>query len=344
LQTTATREDHTLLSARLIHPNFIRLAATAALLAATSAVAAQPAAADPNDRVEANLRDGQLTVIGTRAADEIVLRLRELAPGTLEVAARGRVVSFDRSTFDRIVVRAGRGDDHVQMDESEGAFTDTEQTTVVGGRGEDRMLGGLGAETFRGGPGDDLVDGNAGNDLGVLGGGEDVFIWDPGDGSDRVEGEGGEDTMLFNGSDAAETFDMSANGERLRFFRNVGNITMDTAGVERVDLRAKGGTDITTINDLSATDVTDVEVDLAGVTTTPDAQTDRVIVNGSDAADAISVDAIAGAVEVSGLAARTAVRNADADLDILEVNGRDGADTFDVADDVESLIGVLTQD
>jgi len=43
---------------------------------------------------------------------------------------------------------------------------------------------------------------------------------------------------------------MTANGNRLRSFRDVAGITMDTAGVERVDFNARGGADLVTINDL----------------------------------------------------------------------------------------------
>ncbi len=45
----------------------------------------------------------------------------------------------------------------------------------------------------------------------MLGNGDDVFIWDPGDGSDVVEGQKGFDTMVFNGAAAAEHFDLIAN-------------------------------------------------------------------------------------------------------------------------------------
>ena len=70
-----------------------------------------------------------------------------------------------------------------------------------------------------------------------MGAGDDVFVWDPGDGSDVVEGgDGRSDTLRFNGTAAAEQFTLSANGNRLRLFRDVGNVTMDTAGVELVDL------------------------------------------------------------------------------------------------------------
>ena len=52
--------------------------------------------------------------------------------------------------------------------------------------------------------------------------------------------------MLFNGSNAGENIDLSANGNRLRLFRDVGNITMDTDGVEQVDVNALGGADTIT--------------------------------------------------------------------------------------------------
>src|SRR5204862_6493876 len=60
-----------------------------------------------------------------------------------------------------------------------------------------------------------------------LGAGNDVFQWDPGDGSDIVEGQDGFDTMLFNGANIAEKIDISANGGRVRFTRDIASITMD---------------------------------------------------------------------------------------------------------------------
>ena len=83
-----------------------------------------------------------------------------------------------------------------------------------------------------GGDGNDFIDGQQGNDTAFLGAGDDVFQWDPGDGSDTVEGQDGTDTMLFNGSAIDENFDVSANGGRVRFTRNIGNIVMDLNDVE----------------------------------------------------------------------------------------------------------------
>ena len=51
--------------------------------------------------------------------------------------------------------------------------------------------------------------------------------------------------MVFNGADVAEHVDLSRERRRrLRFVRDVGNITMDHAGVERVDFNALGGADV----------------------------------------------------------------------------------------------------
>src|SRR2546429_237469 len=44
-----------------------------------------------------------------------------------------------------------------------------------------------------------------------------------------------------------------SQSNRLKFFRTQGNVTMDTAGVERVDFNALGGADLVTVNDLTGT-------------------------------------------------------------------------------------------
>src|SRR6185437_4764243 len=84
--------------------------------------------------------------------------------------------------------------------------------------------------------------------------------------------------------------DLSANGNRLRFFRDAGNITMDTNGVETVDFNALGGADTITVNDLTGTDVRTVNADLAGTLggTVGDGLADSVIVNGTNGKDAIT--------------------------------------------------------
>ena len=95
-----------------------------------------------------------------------------------------------------------------------------------------------------------------------MGAGDDTFVWNPGDGSDIVEGQAGTDTMQFNGANINEKIDLSANGGRARFTRDVANITMDLNDVESINFNALGGADTITVNDLTGTDVTEVNLDL----------------------------------------------------------------------------------
>ena len=114
-----------------------------------------------------------------------------------------------------------------------------------------QLNGGDGVDTLIGSAGDDLFNGGRGNDVALMGAGDDTFVWNPGDGSDTVEGQAGVDTMLFNGANIGENIDISANGERVRFTRDVANITMDLNDVEHIDFNALGGADNIVVNDLS---------------------------------------------------------------------------------------------
>ena len=207
------------------------------------------------------------------------------------------------------------------------------QLTLDGGAGNDALNGGDGNDTLRGGSENDAIDGNRGDDTGLLGAGDDSFTWDPGDGSDKVEGEAGTDTMIFNGAGVAENFDFSASGNRLKFFRDVANITMDVDDTERVDLRALGGIDNTVVNDLSATDVKNIVLDLA-----TDAAVDTTTVNGTAGNDTIAIAPNAGAVDVTGLAAAVKIVGSEAANDLLNVNGLDGNDTISGAVGLAALI------
>src|SRR5205085_1672468 len=197
---------------------------------------------------------------------------------------------------DSLVVNALGGNDRVS---AATLPADIVALTVDGGTGNDTVLGSRGADRLVGGEGNDFIDGKQGNDAAFMGAGDDVFQWDPGDGSDIVEGQDGADTMLFNGANVSEQVDLSANGNRLKFSRTQGNVTMDTAGVERVDFNALGGADLVTVNDLTGTDVHSVNVRSeerrGGTNGDPDA--DSVTDDGTNGNDTINVsgDASAGA-------------------------------------------------
>ena len=114
-----------------------------------------------------------------------------------------------------------------------------------------------------GGDGNDIVNGGRGNDTACWAPATTPSSGTPATAATPSKARRGNDTMVFNGSDVDEKIDISANGSRVRFTRDVGNVTMDLDGVERVDFNALGGADTVTVNDLTGTDVTQVNLDLA---------------------------------------------------------------------------------
>jgi Ca2+-binding RTX toxin-like protein len=322
--------------------------ALAAAVAAGAGIAAGPGSAAPvrhatktlhahkADRFKhPKLRHGVLTVEGTEAADRIALRLQAGDAGVLQVDVGddgSADFSFERTRVTSIVVDAAEGDDNVRIDDTNGSFTDAIPTTIDGGPGDDTIAGGKGVETLHGGDGNDTVDGNGGNDRAFLGAGDDSFVWDPGDGSDTVEGQDGNDTLVFNGANVAEQVTLSANRDRLEFFRDPGRITMDTAGVETVDFNALGGIDTVTVDDLTGTDVKTVNTNLAGTLggNTGDAQADEVTVKGTDDNDTIDVAGDSSGVAVAGLSARVAIQHQEPS-DKLDVDGLEGNDAISAA-------------
>ena len=155
---------------------------------------------------------------------------------------------------------------------------------LEGRDGNDILTGSQGDDFIFGGDGSDLIIGGRGSDVALMGNDNDTFVWNPGDGSDVVEGQAGFDTMVFNGSNANEQIDLSANGSRLRLFRDVGNVTMDASEVEQINITALGGADTITVNALNGTGVTNVNLDLAfpAGSITGDGQADNIIVNGTN--------------------------------------------------------------
>ena len=294
------------------------------LAAAPTAAAARPAAS-------AEVIGATLHVSGSNAADRIALRLNALDPNLLEVDVddNGSAdFTFDRATFDSIDVEAGNGADTVQIDQVNGAFTNRESTRIAGQNGDDTLVGGVGNEVFVGGRGNDVVDGNGGVDTAFLGQGNDSFVWDPGDGSDVVEGGAGFDNLVFNGAGGNEIMAATASGGRVLFTRNLGVIVMDLNEVEAIDVRALGGTDTVTVNDVSGTDLTRVDVDLAEALggSASDGQADTVTVVGTTGNDSVRANATGSAVEVSGLAALVRISHADPTRDTLVIDTLGGVD------------------
>ena len=312
-----------------------------AVAAIAASIAVPVAAAAPT--VKATVTDGTLRISGSPRADKIALRLSALDANQLQVDVGddgSADKTFDFATLRAIDVEAGNGNDTVRIDQVNGAFTTRLATRIDGENGEDTLIGGSGNEILVGGRGDDFVDGNGGADTAFLGKGNDTFVWDPGDGSDVVEGGRGRDTLVFNGSAGNEIMAATANGTRVSFTRNLGNIVMDLDGVEAIDVRALGGTDAVTVNDVGGTDLKRVDVDLAATIggSTADGQADTVTVTATKGDDEIDADAHRAAVEVSGLAAFVRITHADPASDKLIIDTVAGADDVSLDPALAALI------
>jgi Ca2+-binding RTX toxin-like protein len=290
---------------------------------------------DDNDRFLWNPGDDTDLNEGGAGADTVEVNGGNGAE-VFTITANGTRVRFDRidpapfaldiGTSERLIVSANGGNDSISATGNLAALI---QITMNGGSGQDTLLGSNGNDFIIGGADNDFIDGNQGMDFALLGAGDDVFQWDPGDGSDGVEGQAGNDMLLFNGSNGNEIMDIAADGARMRFLRNLGNITLDLNGVEQFNVNVLGGTDTVTIGDLAGTDATAVNINLAGAPggMSGDLQADTLVVNGTSGEDVVEVLEAGTDYVVTGLAAQVSVSNSEAG-DLLVVNGLAGNDTI----------------
>ena len=259
---------------------------------------------------------------------------------TFTITANGTRVRFDRTTpapffldigtTENLVVNANGGDDVITAGNG---LANLIQLTLDGGDGNDTITGGDGNDTLIGGNGNDVITGGRGNDVALLGTGNDTFVWNPGDGSDTVEGQDGFDTLQFNGANVNENVNISANGSRVRFTRDVGNVTMDINGIERINFVALGGLDNIVVNNLAGTGVSQVAIDLSGTpgSNVGDGASDSVTVNGTAGNDTVQVSGVGGFVTVAGLPASVTLAGAEGANDRLIIDTLGGNDVISAA-------------
>jgi len=254
---------------------------------------------------------------------------------------------------DSVTVNGTNGDDHITLSNSGGSIVvnglaaqvtishaDSGDSLTINGLGGNDTIdasairagqlanltinGGDGNDTIIGSQGNDTIIGGRGNDTTLMGAGDDTFIWNPGDGSDIVEGGAGTDTMLFNGANINENVNISANGSRVLFTRDVASIAMDLNSVEHIQFNALGGADNITVGDLTGTDASEIDLNLGG----NDGAADTVTVNGTAGSDVITISEDAnGVVTITGLASEVKISGFDAN-DRLVINGLGGDDVI----------------
>jgi len=228
------------------------------------------------------------------------------------------VVEHGEAANDRLTINGQGGADTI---DASGVAAGQMQLTINGGLGNDLM---------KGGAGDDLFTGGDGNDVALMGAGNDTFVWNPGDDNDIVEGQAGTDTLLFNGAAIAEKIDISANGSRVLFTRDIASVVMDTNGVETIHFNALGGADLITVNDLSGTDVKTVDIDLGVVGGGDDGAPDTVVINGTSGNDTIALSLVNGKLVVDGLAYQVVIEDFHIG-DRIQINGLGGDDVIDAS-------------
>jgi Ca2+-binding RTX toxin-like protein len=276
---------------------------------------------------DADQRVDTLVVGGSLGNDSIVATTAGTTEAVTGLAATVNYVRPERG--EKLVIEGGNGDDTI---DARGIVRDRVQPELRGSAGKDTLLGS---------PGDDLVSGGGGTDLAFMGGGLDTFTWGPGEGNDIVEGGGGDNFLRMTGSGADERFDINTAGSRIQLFRDVENVNLDMSDVTRLDILPGTGADTVHVRDLSGTDVTNVEVNLARArgTVDRDGAADAVLVDGTNGVDTVTADGAGAQVRLAGLPAVTTTLFSEPALDRLHVDTRVGLDSVTVTGSTHQLIG-----
>jgi Ca2+-binding RTX toxin-like protein len=291
-----------------------------------------------NNSVIFNPTTGLLTIVGDDQ-DNVIVVSRNAAGsilvnnGGVAMPVSGGTPTVANTVLIQIFGRAGN--DQLSLSEVNGAmppaqmFGEDGNDTLTGGSGADLLDGGAGsdtllgkggADTLYGGDGDDTLTGGDFDDVVHGGAGNDRIIWNPGDDTDVIDGGDGVDTVEVNGGNGAETFVVTANGNRVRFDRTTpAPFFLDFGTCEKLVLNLNGGADAVTINDLSGTGVSDVILGIG------DGAADNIIVNGTGEADSVQVNGSIGSVSITGLPATVTIFGSEA-ADHLTINALGGDD------------------
>jgi Ca2+-binding RTX toxin-like protein len=257
-----------------------------------------------------------LTVTGTNTADTIAVAGQ--TNGYMVYGMQTTVRAVGAEAEDELTVNMLGGDDVFNASSSS-----IGKLTVDGGSGNDSLRGSHGPN--------DILRGNTGND---------TFIWDPGDGSDTLEGQAGRDILRFSGSNAGEAMQIQANGTRTRFLRNIGNVSLDVDTIEDVAVTLRGGNDTMAVNDLVGTAVQKVSLSLEQADGSADLQPDLLSVHGSAANDTVRIDSVGG-IRITGLTAAVTITGAEAANDQLTLTAQGGDDRVDASALAAGAVNVL---
>jgi Ca2+-binding RTX toxin-like protein len=216
--------------------------AALALVAGVAALALPGAA---NAAVTPQFANGTLTLDGGNVAHNF-----PTAPGALESNTDfdpgPGIVTVPSNGTANLVVNGAAGNDNINV--SAPAFAGA--PAINGGDGDDTLVGTPRTDQISGGAGNDRITpgkNTAAGDTEIINGddGNDVIIWNNGDGNDRNEGGNGVDETLIVEGTADDTNIASQNGAVTHFERTNPNIgfTVDSNLMEKLSLQSFSGND-----------------------------------------------------------------------------------------------------
>jgi Ca2+-binding RTX toxin-like protein len=210
--------------------------------------------------------------------------------------------------------------------------------TVTGGPGDDIINGGADLDTLAGGDGNDRITGGPGGSDAIReqisgGNGNDVMIWNNGDGVDTNEGEAGADEVVITNGAADDQMSLAPGAPGRTLFSRANNpFSVDIGTSERINITSFAGDDSLT---QAAPGVTLPIVIDAG----PGADT----ITGGDGADLLQggdgVDTLnggAGGDRILGNPGND-VMNGNAGDDTLVWNNGDGTDAMNGQDGLDRI-------
>ncbi len=321
-------------------------------------------ASDGDDTASGGSGVDQLIYAGTAADDALTLTQAGTTLNATGMITGGTTVAAP--DVERIVIVTAAGNDRITLDSlalpttvDAGAGNDSidgnlvtdASLTLLGGDGNDVIVGGGQADLLDGGAGGDRLSGGAGGDVLLGGAGGDVLIgglgpdeidggadsdlieWTVGDGNDAVDAGSGQDRLSYRGSGASDIAVISSIGRILT--ATIGAETVAIEDLEQLDLNLGDGGDEVIMDDLTATPMERVSVDLS-------VGNDAVTINGRATDDNISAGLVSQAVSVQGMSYDVVLTGTDTS-DRMLILGNDGDDVIKVTPGVDNQVDVMLE-
>jgi Ca2+-binding RTX toxin-like protein len=214
-----------------------RRSAALAVVAAAAALAIPSAA---GAAVTGAVTGDTATLTGDAASDTIAIGVTGANLSHNDLAGFNSAIDFDSvaggdqklTVAGRLTINSGDGDDD-----------------VTSGPGDDTINGGPGFDTITGADGNDRITGGPGGTAATRepisgGNGNDVMIWNNGDGFDRNDGElGVDETLISNGAADDQMSVASLAGGRTLFSRTNNAFSVDMGTVEKLSITSFAGND-----------------------------------------------------------------------------------------------------